>query len=807
MLRRPPGRSIACWIAAGAVAAPGLAQSAQVTFAIPPQPRVGALMTAARQAGVSLGFTLDARCDGTAGVVGRMSLDVALSRLLDGSACVARRPDARTVVIAARPVGKTPPVARAAPLAPPRTTPNPKPVDLGELVVTADKTERLLSQSATGLTALDSPSLSRAGAMDVHDLARLAAGVMVTNLGPGRDKVILRGLSDGPLTGHTQSTVGLYLGDLRLTYNAPDPDLPLIDLARVEVLRGPQGSLYGAGSIGGVLHFVPNAPDGGQRAGSLSAMAAATSKGGVSTRYEGVLNQPVAGGAGAVRIAGWNERLAGAIDDPGRGADHVDATARRGLRASATWRATSSLDLDALYVQQSIDTRDAHYAEPAVGPLAHRSAIAQPHDNDFKAASIGARWSPGWGRASFSLGGIDHEVGNTYDASSAPFSLVPPGALPRSLEDDNEIRTLVAEARAEADLRGRWRWQAGLFGALGDQRIDTRVTTLSEAPGYTEARRDRLAEAAAFGEVSYQLTGDLTLTAGGRLFASRLSTRSGIAVGDPIRVFEGRVHDSGFAPKLVLAYRPNPDLTLYAQAAEGYRAPGFNTGGPPGQAFGEVGGAQPLRRYAGDELWNYEAGARWRDPALGLSLRGALYQAQWRGIQADALLPSGLAFTANLGDGRVRGAEAEAAWSRGGLTLTAAAVLQDAALRRSPAGLPARADLDLPGAPDLTYALAADYTRSLSDAWSVTGRAAYDYVGASRLAFDGADGPVQGGYGELQLSALVASRAWTVRLALDNALDGRGDTLAFGAPFLVGRATVSTPQRPRTLSLALTRTF
>ncbi|HKP79558.1 MAG TPA: TonB-dependent receptor, partial [Phenylobacterium sp.] len=710
-------------------------------------------------------------------------------------------PDARTIVI--RTGRATTPTSGPSAVA----ASSSRPAELAELVVTADKTERLLSQSPSGLTAASAAELARAGVGDVRDLSLLAAGVTVTNLGPGRDKVMLRGLSDGPLTGHTQSTVGLYLGDLRLTYNAPDPDLPLADVARVEVLRGPQGSLYGAGSIGGVLQVVPNAPNPSARTANLSATLASTAHGDGSHALQATFNQPLANGAAAFRAVVWSEQTGGSIDDVGRGLQDVDRTQRQGFRAAALWQAAPDLDLDATLINQNIDTRDAHYADPAIGPLARASAVAQPHDNDFLALALGAHWSPPWGRLTVSLGALDHDVGTTYDATAAPSSLAPAGARPRSFMDRNEIRAIVAEARATSVGAGRWQWKAGLFASAGDQRLKAQVETLEGRDGYAEIRRDRLREAAAFGEVSYDLTPTTTVSAGGRLFASRLRTRSDVTLDGPGRAFAGRSRATGFAPKVVVAYHPNPNLTLYVEATEGYRAPGLNTSGPAGQLFSDPGGVQPLRRYAGDELWNYEAGGRWRAPKWGVTLRMAAFQADWTDIQADVLLPSGLPFTANLGDGRSRGVEAEATWARGGFELSGNVVRQDPELRSPAPGLPAGRDTGLPGVPDLSYATSAAYTHPLGAAWSLSLRATYAYVGRSRLAFDAVTAPAMGGYGDLRLAATIAGRNLGARFFVENLLDRRGDTLAFGDPFELRVKPLATPQRPRTMGLTLTHDF
>ena len=232
--------------------------AASAIFSIPPQTRTSALLSLGRQAHVSIGIRSGVRCSGLTFAFGRMTVPQALDRILKGSACMAQIIDARTFLIMSRP-----PPQRLAHQA--LAAPVERAVDVSEVIVTASKRPELEARAASGLTALPQAQLSALGAVDAASLPALAAGVTVTNLGPGRDKILIRGLSDGPLTGRTQSTVGIYLDDLRLTYNAPDPDLRWTDMSRVEVLRGPQGSLYGAGSIGGVLHIVSNPPELGRR--------------------------------------------------------------------------------------------------------------------------------------------------------------------------------------------------------------------------------------------------------------------------------------------------------------------------------------------------------------------------------------------------------------------------------------------------------------------------------------------------------------------------------------------------------------
>ncbi len=798
---RRDGRMAAMALVLSAAAPEAMARESQMTFSIPVQARETALLALGREAGLSLGFAPGARCDGVAGLNGRMSLDAALSRLLEGSACVAARPDARTIVIRHRPSA-----AKSVQSAPPARAPSPTQLD--EIVVTADKTERLLSSAPYGLTAVSGQDLQRRGVADVRDLSLIAAGVTVTNLGPGRDKVLLRGLSDGPLTGHTQSTVGLYLGELRLTYNAPDPNLPLIDVARVEVLRGPQGSLYGAGSIGGIVKVTPNAPDPGQAWARVSASLSATAHSAASGMVQAVANLPVSDGGSALRVAVWSERDGGHLDNPGLGLRNTDRTRRQGVRLSGLWQISDTLALDLMLIDQTISTRDAHYVDSTLGRRVRSALILEPHDNDFLAAAFTARWSPEWGRLTFSFGALDHDVGTTSDATRAPAVLVAPGARGRSFNDENEIRSLVSEVQVSSVGAGKLHWTLGAFASRGDQRINAELEPTMPVAGYVEARRDHLSEGAVFGEFTYDLTRTVSLTVGGRAFGSSLRTVSTVSVGAPSVVFRGRTRDTGIAPKVLLAYRPAAGLTLYAQASEGYRTGGFNTGGHIGQSFGaRLGDPQPLRRYGGDELWNYEAGVRWTSPDLGLALRAAAFQADWQDIQTDLILPSGLGFTGNLGNGRSRGVEVEGAWTHGALSVGGNLVRKDPELRRGASGLPARKETGLPGVPRLSFAANIAYGVELPQDRRLDLTLSYAWVGRSRLALDPSAVASMGGYGDLRLAATLRSGPADLGLFMDNALNRHGDTLAFGNPFTFRTTQQATPQRPRTVGLRATRSF
>lgn len=228
------------------------AADARLRFNIPPRPYADALIDLGLQANVSVLGTASCGAGGRAGLSGPHSLREALDRLLTGAPCRYTIIDARTVQILPGTPAQEPASVREAPRAP---------ALISEVVVTATKRPAALAQLPAGVSAISREQIAATRAVDVGQTTGQLAGVLTTNLGPGRDKLLIRGLSDGAFTGRTRSTVATYLDDAPINYNAPDPDLRLVDVDRVEVVRGPQGALYGSGSLAGIYRIVTSKPD------------------------------------------------------------------------------------------------------------------------------------------------------------------------------------------------------------------------------------------------------------------------------------------------------------------------------------------------------------------------------------------------------------------------------------------------------------------------------------------------------------------------------------------------------------------
>jgi outer membrane receptor protein involved in Fe transport len=781
--------------AAVLLAWPGAAQAAVVRmFRLPAEPLEQALVRFAAQGEVSVGGLPAAGCSGSArAVLGPMTPAQALARLLP-KGCSFQQVDARAFrIVSAAPAGRLSAVAAPASA-------------LGELIVTAEKRPEPLIGSPYAVSALSGAELHRLGDETFSQAALDFVGVAVTNLGPGRDKVFVRGLSDGVLTGRTQSVVGLYLDDAPITYGAPDPDLRLIDLARVEVLRGPQGTLYGSGSVGGVVHIVTAAPDPTALSGSLRVGGGVTEHGRPSNEVDAVLNLPLTQAA-ALRAVVYSDSEGGYLDNPRLGLAKANEARRWGARVSALDLLPDGWRVRASFVHQSIDTSDAQYTEGGAGSFTRETQVIEPSDNDFTEGALTVARTGQAIDLKLSAAVVDHDLESQYDATGA-FPAAAGAEVPAAFDETQKVTLTVLEATAASAGAGRTQWLVGAFGSEA-REVDTGSLATAGAVGAIPAyrQRTRLQELAVYGEAAYALTGRLTLTGGLRWFATHSSSHAsdfGLA-GAPAAALDGEVTDRGFAPKLRVSYALAAASSVYAEAQKGYRAGGFSL---PPSAGGGATFTGPLSVFAGDSLWNYELGAV--APLFGrrLSLRVAIFHMDWHRLQSDELLPSGLPVTVNIGDGVDNGVETEARWRDGPhWEVRANALFADPQVLHVSSRFPVRLDAGLPGVAGQMETAEVLYRWTPRQATEASLSAGLSYVGRSHASFDAAPASEMGGYALARLVAEVARGPWRLAARLDNATGEVGDTFAFGNPFSQGRLRQVTPLRPRTLRLDLARSF
>lgn len=362
-----PGAAMAGLVAGAAYAqAPGPSVRLQISA----KPVHAALIDFALQADLSLGGDLEACAGPAPAISGRMSPQAALDRILAHSGCGYVMPDPRTVLIrkAAQPRPR-----HAAVIAPPTS------LGLGEVVVTAQRYPNLPGRTPYAISVVSGSALTRETLTSLADLTGQVAGMTVTNLGPGRDKILLRGLSDGAFTGQAQSMVALYLDDVPITYSAPDPDLRLADIERVEVMRGPQGTLYGGGSLGGVLRIATRKPDLDRYQASMLAGRSYTqgsANGG--DELEAMVNIPLAPGRVALRAVAYSDHQDGYITNSTLRLKHVNGSQRDGLRASLRAALSPHWTANLGVTTQWINNDDTQYSLRRLGPYLRDNTVREP---------------------------------------------------------------------------------------------------------------------------------------------------------------------------------------------------------------------------------------------------------------------------------------------------------------------------------------------------------------------------------------------------------------------------------------------
>ncbi|MGA0604994.1 TonB-dependent receptor [Phenylobacterium sp. VNQ135] len=774
------------------------AADARLRLSIPPKSYADALIDLGIQANVSIVGTSACGRGGRVELHGGYSLQEALGRLLADAPCQARLVDPRTVRI-------TPFTPDAAP-APARIAAN-QPLLVSELVVTAAKRPASLDLLPAGVSAISREQIAATGAADVGQTVGQVAGVLTTNLGPGRDKLLIRGLSDGAFTGRARSTVSTYLDDALINYNAPDPDLRLVDVERVEVVRGPQGALYGSGAVSGIYRIITRRPDLETKEAGAAATLALTRDGEPSREVEGYLSIPLIGGTAALRIAAYHDYRGGYLDDTRTGEKDVDRTVRNGGRLTLRARLGDDWEVNLRGATQHLRTKDAQYVYPAMGTQ-RVSPFREGHDNDFSHAALGVSGRLGEAEVASYTAYVRHTFTSQYDATGA-------GVFNRPGErglyvENTRVNMLVEDLLIRSGSGGRLDWLVGAFASLTLEQSPSRADFIAAngalTTSYREFRKDRLEEVALYGEAGYEFAAGWKATLGGRLFRSRVRTSADVDVSPTVLLATSRVVDyarsfDGFSPKIALQREFANGSLAYALVSEGYRPGGFNTAG-----------VQRLRAdrtfFEPDRLRNYEVGAKLRLFEGRMALRSAAYYDEWRDIQTDQYRLTGLSYTTNVGDARILGLEAEVGYDWDfGLSLQVNALVTDSRVTNTNPSFTGPVANELPGIPEASGGMVAIYQRALQGDLIMRLVGEASYVGRSAISFDADVTRDMGDYVRARLAAEVATDAWSAAVFVTNPLDDESDTFAYGNPFSFRTVRQVTPQRPRTFGVRLAANF
>jgi len=769
-----------------------------MAFHIPAEPVAQALVDFALQARLSVGDAgLDFGSARSNAVAGIFTPQDGLKRLLDSTGYDFDFLDTNAVRIRIRTHIAPPAVKSDAP-------------SVETVIVTATKREAVAQALPYSIAVSTGAQLESTGAQTPNDLTAQVAGLTASNLGPGQDKLFVRGLSDSVLPGLSESTVGLYLDEARITDDAPDPDLRLIDVDRVEVIRGPQGTLYGAGSLSGLVRIITNKPVLDDTQLTLTSSMAATDGGAPSYGFDAIVNLPIVSNVLALRAVGYVESEGGYIDEDRLHLQNTNRTDTDGGRLMLAWQPSAAWSVTGAAAYQDIRAADSQYFDDGSRPFQRDGFLLEPQDDRFFQASLTANGALGWADLVSASSLVVRHLDELFDATTAWPQLT---GLPEGLSAFNDARGIVSmtqEVRLVSNENTRWTWLAGLFLSHRDEDFRSALTGPStlDTPltAQSESRTDHSNDLAIFGEASYALSSQITVTAGGRVFAAAQSVDAhGIAIipSDSFNFVDS--HDqTGATPKLVVSYHPSKTILFYAQFSEGYRLGGFNVDGPTGATHDP--GDPGDKTFDSDSLWNYELGAKTAFWDGRVVADAAGYLAIWNNVQSDQVSPNGTFFIVNAGSVHDLGFETDITVAPvEGLSLQGNLFMNNTHLI-DPNPLLVKSDGVLPGAPDISFGISGRYDLPWKSFANVFLAFDTSYVGHSNLDFDEVNSPTMGGYHLTNFRIGFARGQWQLITFADNIANEQKNTFAFGNPFDFATTHQVTPPRPRTIGLSLSWT-
>lgn len=717
-----------------------------------------------------------------------------------------------------------------------------------ELVVTALKRETRLQDTPASITSLSSKLLSEGSFEGANDLARTVPSLTITDQGPGQRRITLRGIRSA---GDAQ--VGIYYDETPVAGppgTTSDPggsqsDFKLFDLERIEVLRGPQGTLYGAGSVGGTIRLVTHKPT-SDFGGTVDVSATSTGSGRTGYQLNAALNVPVVRDVLAIRGVYFRRQSQGWVDNPGLGLKGINPEHSDGGRVLVRLTPAPWLTVDAaahfLFTEGGASTWS-----PGAGKYNAVNSSQIPYTDKQRLYSLSVKAELGAADLIATTSYQDRDTLVTRDPTplfrsfknsvatcttryaaatcATPAGLATYNAYIDSLTpviyyQPQSVRDLTSEVRLQSAQPALVQWSIGAFYEDRDARVlsearRTDSATGAQLPGVTPALQrhvvDYLKQKAVFGELAITPVRSLTITGGLRHYSYDKTVGGDTTIGldilrtrvTPFATYQSR--NSGWLYKANVSWKPADALLLYGQVATGYRPGGVN----------QVLGLAQALAYDPDKLTTYEGGikATLADGRVVLNLGG--YLTNWSGMQVS-INSGSFVYLGNAGAARIKGLEGEATLAPvTGLTFTLNAVVTDAKLTQdqvpdgvTPLATTARAGDKIPFIAPYTLALAGRYEWELGNS-GLTGliRADVSQVGGSHADFR----PNAIGYravGDYTLANArfgVKTERYGAYLFVNNLTNTVGRT---GAGNTLGGTTETiTTVPPRTFGINLTGTF
>jgi iron complex outermembrane recepter protein len=643
-----------------------------LTADIPAQPLAQALQAFARQTGLQLVYVSDLVHDQRSRAVSSgLSASNALGRLLEGTGLQFEYLTSRSVHILAAVAG---PPKQAVTQIPEREA-------MQEVIVTAEKREESLNVVPISANVLTSADMNAAGIKGISEIAAVTPGVEYdydTQFGPGiLTRLAIRGIKSDVGT----STTGVYIDDVPIQSRQSGfaNVYPVaFDLTQVEVLRGPQGTLFGAGAEGGAVRFITTEPGVTEFTGQYRAEVSQTEYGGLSYETGAAAGGPIVDGRVGLRISAWYRDEGGFVNrvNPFSGAtvdSEANRSSSRALRAALVFAPTESLRITPSLSYQSVGLHDSpifypSLSNPSTGVFNNGKLLRQPSTDGFTLASLKFEQQFNFAKLTVVTSYFDRPAQAMFDATNEAGILffggygnpMGPG-FPASYADAvPDLLTLhqtqwSQEVRlTSADPEAPIQWVAGQFYSLARQVYTEDIYEIGApgSPGYYNRDHTTDTIVAVFAHANARMSRYWTLSGGVRVDRTRSEETSysgGFAYPDLPPSTHGITYETPVTPQFSLSYKPNETNFFYATIAKGFRIGGVNT-----QIPASCQTAAPSS-YTSDTVWSHEIGAKNLLFDGGLQVVGSIFEIDWNRVQTNFTLDCGFNYVANAGAAKSTG--------------------------------------------------------------------------------------------------------------------------------------------------------
>ncbi len=521
---------------------------------------------------------------------------------------------------------------------------------LEEIVVTAQKRVQSVLDIPFAITVIGEDEIKARGAMDIKDMQYSIPGLSITNNQPGQDRVQIRGASTG--VGLGSPTVGRYMDEVSVSSDATQRalDIPLLDIQRVEVLRGPQGTLYGAGSIGGTIRFISNSPDMKEVSGSLGGGFSSVDDGSKGYDVNGVLNVPLIEDKLAVRIAASTEDIGGWIDNTATGESDINEAERFFVRTKVLFKPSESFNASLMWMHYDFEqgSNNHELSESGFdllnvdnrGATSERSVntpFATPVSDEWDLLNLILNYEIENATIMSSTGYLDRKINFLSEFVNAFF---PPNAFGSIEFEDRESETLTQEIRVNSNWDKPLNYTVGAFY----RKTDTSQTQILSYPAFfgfppqvtTGAAPIDSKSWAVFGELSYEFSERFTASFGLRFFEEDQEPSIFLLGGpEPMDMSPEDQSFDAVTPRLNFLWSVSESTSLYATMSKGFRSGGIN------------GAGSSIPSFAPEEAILYEIGGRGEFLGGRVYVDGAIYHMDFDDVQV-AISENGYGRTTNV---------------------------------------------------------------------------------------------------------------------------------------------------------------